>query len=490
MENGKEEKIEVDKPVKPKAWRVLRQDIVAKFLAHHFKADPPTFGTRLMHVEQLDSMWAYQEIGYWKMLRDPDLRKAFARFIERDLMAYCKGAAKVEVTSQLTTDLVKVTKDLCDLSCERIEDAYLSLEDCDLDFSDVSLKAKGSVKGDSTIHLPFSRKEIKGTMEPPPNFRIWLETSVVKAKGDEWEPDLQTWNYLQELMGYVIYPKNPSQLSWFLLGEGANGKSVFCDALQAMLGPQYCSAYSLKDLSDNRFNVPGLIGKRANVNTEEPGKFLNGSMFKALVSQDYVMGEYKYGGTIRFRNRAKLIMSCNEYPTFENMNHSMRRRIQIIKFPRKFDPKDQDKTLSDKLALEAPAILGWALAGLKRLHDNDFVFTRTDSMEEAKVELDEESSNAIRFWNDCCKLPDAPLTDDEKKEWFMPTTALHRAYGRWCEANGYKGSFSRENFSKNVTPYAGPVVQFGKDRERGRFVKMKGEGLVHIDWKKKEDEPF
>ena len=97
-----------------------------------------------------------------------------------------------------------------------------------------------------------------------------------------------------------------------------------------------------------------------------------------------------------------------------------------IKGPYTFDEQTADVKLLDKLKLELPGILNWALEGLIRLTVND-QFTRSDNAETAKQTYKEQSNPVSQWINTHCIKTDYPATVQ---------AALYASFKSWCIDNG------------------------------------------------------
>ena len=185
-------------------------------------------------------------------------------------------------------------------------------------------------------------------------------------------------NVLQEFMGLCLGFIDPTlvQRSAILLGEGANGKSVYLNVLKRMLGEENYSVVPLQEAASNRTARVSLVAKMANITEETPrGAFIESSFFKDLVSGGEVEAHKMYHGPFKFKNTAKVIMACNELPSLEDISNGMRRRLLVIPFSRIFARSEQDPLLSMKLEAESSGIFNWALTGLRRLNSNGWQFS-------------------------------------------------------------------------------------------------------------------
>ena len=164
--------------------------------------------------------------------------------------------------------------------------------------------------------------------------------------------------------------------------------------------------------------------------------------FKALISGDYIHAERKFGAKFTFRPITKYIFACNKLPTFDGINYGIKRRLCIIPFNRVFKDFEQDKNLIDKLTVELPGIMDWAIKGAKKLTENNFVFTDAKLTRQSGIDFENETSSALMFFRDNYCV-------SETKEIFIDNMTLYREYTAWCQDNGKK-PLSSQNFHSDI----------------------------------------
>jgi putative DNA primase/helicase len=137
---------------------------------------------------------------------------------------------------------------------------------------------------------------------------------------------------LAEYLGYIFTRSLKLEKALLLYGSGANGKSVFFDIINALLGPENTSNYSLQSLtSQNGYQRAELSNKLVNYGSEMNGK-LEAYIFKQLVSGEPVEARHIYGHPFIMTRYAKLIFNCNELPKDVEQTHAFFRRFLIVPF--------------------------------------------------------------------------------------------------------------------------------------------------------------
>lgn len=253
------------------------------------------------------------------------------------------------------------------------------------------------------------------------------------------EPEI---HLLQEVFGYLLIPVNKAQKSFVFVGAPNAGKSTLLSiAQEILLGSENVSNIPWQSLSD-RFKTAELFGKLANIFADLPSKSIDDNgMFKALTGEDYISAERKNKDPFSFRPYARLLFSCNEIPrNYGDRSEGFYRRLIIIRFERSVPEKKRDPNLREKLAVECDGIFMWALAGLKRLIANSYIFTETERTKAEIQRYKVESNSALSFVEECCVL-------DKKAE--CSREELFQAYREYCAKNGLK-PMSQANFNKDV----------------------------------------
>src|SRR5262249_30584222 len=118
-----------------------------------------------------------------------------------------------------------------------------------------------------------------------------------------------------EIVAWLMLPDANIQKAVLLLGEGANGKSVWLNLLLTFLGRENVSALSLHRIEADKFSAARLVGKLCNIGADLPTAALSGtSMFKALTGGDLIPAERKFESSFEFRPFARLLFSANSAP--------------------------------------------------------------------------------------------------------------------------------------------------------------------------------
>ncbi len=267
------------------------------------------------------------------------------------------------------------------------------------------------------------------------------------------EPELRA--IVAEYFGYVFTKRLKLEKALLLYGSGANGKSVLFDVMNAVLGKENTSNFSLSDLLQEH-NRALIANKLLNYGSE-----INASVtrdtFKNLVSVEPIMARLKYGNSFMMEDYAKLCFNCNELPKDIEQTEAYFRRLLIVPFAVTIPANEQDPELAQKIiANEMSGVFNWILSGLQRLLKHKR-FTHSETVRKAIADYREDSDSAA------CFIKEAEPSDSEGL--LKDVYASYRAYcsdsgvkplgkvnfGRRLQANGYEidlGTGGKKRVSK------------------------------------------
>jgi putative DNA primase/helicase len=291
------------------------------------------------------------------------------------------------------------------------------------DISKDSQKLRGFSPGDFlTYQLPFEYDE-NATC---PMFQKYLDRVL---------PEQELQDIVAEYFGYVFTKGLKMEKALLLYGSGANGKSVLFDIMNALLGEENISNFSLSNLLEEH-NRALIAHKLLNYGSE-----INASKtrdeFKNLVSTEPIQARLKYGNSFTMKNYAKLAFNCNELPKDFDHQTAYFRRLLIIPFRITIPEAEQDKTLANKIInTELAGIFNWIIEGLKRLLKTE-KFTESQIAKETLESYKRESDSVACFVDEHSEIVGSSL---------KIACADYRSF---CLDCGIK-PLGRNNFSKRL----------------------------------------
>ncbi|HHL0970940.1 TPA: phage/plasmid primase, P4 family [Bacillus cereus] len=298
-----------------------------------------------------------------------------------------------------------------------------------------------------------------------------------QAKCPEWQKFLEQifqgnqelTDYMQRLIGYSLTGEITEQIMVFLIGGGSNGKSTFINIIKDLMGDYGRQAKSdtfikKKETGANN-DIARLVGSRfVSAIESEDGEQLSETFVKQITGGEPIVARFLRQEFFEFIPEFKVFFTTNHKPVIKGVDEGIWRRIRLIPFNLQLPKEKRDKKLPEKLSLEMPGILNWAIEGCLKWQQsglNDPAIVR-----KATGDYKEEMDILGPFMFECCfKRDDYQI---EAKE-------LYEVYANWCFRNG-------EHQLKNRAFYRILETQ-GFKRERGNRNKYYIKGVTLADRK-------
>jgi P4 family phage/plasmid primase-like protien len=239
---------------------------------------------------------------------------------------------------------------------------------------------------------------------------------------------------LQEMFGYCLTHDTRYQKCFYLIGDGANGKSVLLSILEAMIGEENTSHVEIAFLGSDFQRIKlatSMVNICNDIKTDVAG---TSSFFKAVVTGDTISGCFKGKDFFDFKPTCKMIFAANDMLNARDIDRGFLRRVCFVNFPMRFvqnptkkNEKKVDTELMPKLLRELPGIFNWSLAGLKALQKQN-CFTGTAEQAQLIHELELINDPIAAFVADIV-VP--------REEWFRMTkkrSDVYEEYTKWCHS--------------------------------------------------------
>ena len=255
--------------------------------------------------------------------------------------------------------------------------------------------------------------------------------------------DLNLQAYLQRIVGYALTGLTSEHALFFLYGTGANGKSVFCNVVAAILGDYATTApmdmFMATTGDRHPTDLAGLRGARfvSAIETEQGRRWAE-SKLKLMTGSDPIKARFMRQDFFEFMPQFKLVIAGNHKPAIRNIDEAMRRRFHMVPFTVTIPKAQRDKTLTDRLLAERDGILAWAIEGCLEWQR---VGLKPPAAVQAATDEYFDDEDAMGRW-----MADACVTGPARTEL---VAALYGDWKLWAEAAGeYVGSIRR--FSENL----------------------------------------
>jgi putative DNA primase/helicase len=243
-------------------------------------------------------------------------------------------------------------------------------------------------------------------------------------------PDLEVQNRLQEYIGLTLTTDTTHQRAQLWIGNGANGKGVLCNIVQALHGNP--RSIDLGQLQENQFALSEHLDASLICADEVPARHINEGLLKSLIAGESVSVNRKYKDPISARITGKFLVLGNHLPRITDHSDGFLRRWDIVPFDVSIPEQDRDPQLADYIIEnELSEVLNWALEGLLRLRkrgrfDPKIPAAMAKMLTKAKVE-----TNSVVAW-----VEDADVTLGVEGE-LREKSAVYADYVAWCKRNGF-----------------------------------------------------
>ena len=252
-------------------------------------------------------------------------------------------------------------------------------------------------------------------------------------------PDKGLQAVLSEYIGYIFTKHLKLEKCLLLYGLGANGKSVFFEIINNLLGKENISNFSLGNLSEEH-NRALIADKLLNYGSELRGN-IESDVFKQLVSSEPIQCRMKYGNSFVIQDYARLCFNCNELPKNPELSEAYFRRFIIIPFEVTIPENERDPRLANAIIQsELSGVFNWVLKGVTRLIKQNG-FTKSDTIKHVINEYKNQSDNVFLF-----------LTEESYEKTptnTIPLKNLYPVYRSYCNNDGHR-ALSKTNFGKRL----------------------------------------
>ena len=346
------------------------------------------------HWSPIDEDVAEREAYHWLVRREPD----WASF-ENARKAYRAANLFAPQLPSMTRQVVVPAKN-----------GYVHLEGTDLDLRAAD-PALGLTHALECEYLPGS--------PAPVSFMRFLRRVL---------PDDAVRARVQEYVGYTLLADARYQRAQFWLGEGANGKGVLANIVQALHGR--IAAIALDQLAG--FHLSVLVGASLVYVDEVPRKPIDEQRLKSMIAGERIAVDRKYREPVSIHVRGKWLVLGNHLPAITDHSTGFWRRWDIVPFSVTIPEHERDPLLAQHIIdHEMSGVLNWALEGLVRLQrrgmfDPIMPSAMTVVLHEAKAD-----TNSVVAWVDDGSIELGTRCDTLKDSVF-------EHYRHWCTTNAMR----------------------------------------------------
>lgn len=355
----------------------------------------------------------YEQEGYWKLIP--------ANLVDIELRLMLTTRWIKSINGSTMSELYKWL-----LIETPTEDIHIFNKGLDyLNFKDCAFNWKTKEKTNDRQHLYFSyalavnfpKKE-----EPTGAFESFLD--------NVFESDKETKKEFSKFVGLALSDIRNLKYIIHLYGKSNTGKSTALNAIKNVVGANVCASLSFSQLSQE-FYLSSLHGCRLNISGEISGvSTAKLDALKSLSGNDTVVASHKFRDSFQFDNRCLLVFASNELPniSFMEMQSYMSRAI-IFPFRNVIEREHWALDFEENLHADIAGIIEFAIKGLKRLEEDNFVINETEAMKNCKREYTGRIDSFSLF---CDKF----IKADSKS--FTPSADIAKAYQEFCYKHEYE----------------------------------------------------
>lgn len=278
-----------------------------------------------------------------------------------------------------------------------------------------------------------------------------------------WPDDQQSIDTLQEWFGYQLTPDTRFQKIGMIVGPKRSGKGTIARVMRSLIGERNSCGPTLANMSE-QFGLSILIGKTVAVIADAriSGRSDTSVITERLLTisgQDPISIARKFLPDWTGQLPTRFTILTNELPRIEDASGALSSRFVVLALEESFYGRE-DPHLFDRLKLELPGILLWALRGRDRLYARG-QFEQPETAKALIQELDDLGSPIGAFLRECCVIERGGRVRRED---------LFKAWEQWSTENGRQHSGTTQTFGRNLRA-ALPRVRENRPEENGKRVR-------------------
>ena len=427
----------------------------AKAFAHKWRG-------QLVHVTTRDA-WLKWQTKRWSLC-EKDEHIACAKECSADILASASAAFAndQEKGKKLIADAMaahNLPKILAMLKMA-VSEPNMAVTDRELDANPMLLGVQNGVVDLRKGHLLFNQPEMLVTRYCEASYvddmpcPLWVSFLDQVFVGDE-----ETIESVQRLLGYTLTGLVTEEVLVICFGYGSNGKSVFNNVVQRIMGgysrtaPPSLLAARRADDSSPRNDLAALAGARyVSVNELQAGDRLDEQVVKQLAGREAIAARFLHKEFFEYLPTFTAWLRTNHKPIITGEDDGIWRRLVLTPFQRKFQAHEQDPQLEAKLMEERDAILMWMLEGTRKYLEDGLKLSPRITSEAARYRT--ESDRIGEFLDDVMEADSGAKLNQQ--------TAFNE-WNEWSKANGFRLS-SKKSFTQRLAERGYPEGKSGSNR--------------------------
>lgn len=263
--------------------------------------------------------------------------------------------------------------------------------------------------------------------DPDADASPWHEFLLTTFQGD-----LEIIGFIQRLMGYACVGAVREAILPVFYGQGANGKTVLLETVQAVLG-DYATVAPQKFLvqgpSQHATEIAALAGARLVIASEtNEGERFDEAKVKQLTGGDRIKARFMRQDEFTFTPSHLLVMMTNHRPEVGSGGTSFWRRVREVPFTHIVPEHQRDPELKERLVEQhGPAIMAWLAAGAAAYARDGL--REPEGVRVATQAYEASTDTVARFVDDMVILGGGEAVK-------VNSAKVREAYEEWCRAEG------------------------------------------------------
>lgn len=271
-------------------------------------------------------------------------------------------------------------------------------------------------------------------------------------------------DYVQRLLGYCLSGLTTERILPFLIGQGANGKSVLCNVmLRGIFGKEqdgYGMESSFTTFTTSRYSGPDkprndlirMRGKRFVTASEsdDPHVKMDTALLKRISGNDDVAVRANFQQETEFTPQAKVFLRMNNEPRILDDTDATWERVKKINFKRQFIEDEKDPELTEKLLAESSGIFNWLLEGWKHVRtaqqNKQMALPEPAEVRMATQEYRQEQSQVARFFAESYQVAQRECEP-------ISAADIYNHYKQWADKQGEYFKKSQASFGLELSRY-------------------------------------
>jgi putative DNA primase/helicase len=257
-----------------------------------------------------------------------------------------------------------------------------------------------------------------------------------------WPNDPESIATLQEIFGYCLTSDTSQQKAFLIFGPPRSGKGTIARVLERLVGIDNKINPTLAELGRN-FGIAPLIGKRVAIISDArlgqgPGQHIITERLLSITGEDAITVDRKYLSAWTGRLQVRFLILSNELPGLADASGALARRFIVLKLENSFYGRE-DRGLLNRLLLELPGILNWAIDGWRRLNGRGY-FEMPKTSADAVEQLEDLGSPVRAFVRERCIVAPGQAVE---------VAVLFPLWCDWCKIRN-RSPGTAENFGKEL----------------------------------------